>query len=465
MEKLSFYGWLVPVLALLVSCGNLLTPQDPGVPTRLVASHSSSTTAIELSWKSAASASSYRVYRADGSDSAATYQKLGDVKGCAYSDAQTLADRNYWYKVSALNSAGKESSPSALAYGSRRGVGGAVANPYDVTATKGGWGSITISWKVDAPVTRSIIYYGRKADGSDMVEFDEINGTSYRWGEDILWPAYAGSVAGVNLYFWVKSVSPTDSAVTSALSLPDSGYSFGGEASKPEGLVASMGTARQVSLSWKPVLNASRYLVQRSEYIGGPAHFTKEVRSGTSTSDEPPVLGKRYFYSVCAQATTSHPRWQTISSSPSEAAMGSAQILDTLAPPAGLCATRKSRYAVSLSWSVVAGADGYRVYRSLSRDGIFDLIVPAETQGITGRSFTDFNLTPGTDYFYRVSAYTTKGSTTGTMTGEGGLDGDTRGDHAHDLGYRHPRGPSAPASAPRRPRASPFPGRLRPGVA
>ncbi len=413
--------WQVLLFAAILcsSCRNLLAPQALDAPTGLVATHSSSADAIELSWKTATGASSYRVYRAESYDLDADFLQIAELKQTAYSDSSVPVDTNYWYKVSALDSSGKESSFTPTAYGSRRGTGGAVAIPYAVKATKGEYGTITISWKVDVPVTKAIIFYGRNSDGSDMVKFEEIPGDGYVWKDEALWPGYVGSLDGVIFYFWVKAVSPTAPGITSALSLPDTGFSFGGEGSKPTGLVATLDLARKVSLSWNAVPRVSQYIVRRSEFIGGPDHLGLEVYHAKTTIDDPTAVpGKRYYYSVCSQATTDNPLRPLLTSSPSEAAMGSAQTIGSVPAPLNFTAARKSRFAVSLAWSPAADVTGYRIYRSDSIDGIYNFIMP-DSLGTTDAAYTDIGLTPGAEYFYRVASYKMEAFDFGTHPNEG----------------------------------------------
>jgi hypothetical protein len=68
--------------------------------------------------------------------------------------------------------------------------------------------------------------------------------------------------------------------------------------------------------------------------------------------------------------------------------------------PAGLTAIPKSQ-SVALSWSAVAGATGYAVYRGTTATSVNTLVSPA---GLDTQSFTDSGVQNGTDYFYNVVA-------------------------------------------------------------
>ena len=62
--------------------------------------------------------------------------------------------------------------------------------------------------------------------------------------------------------------------------------------------------------------------------------------------------------------------------------------------------TATSSSTILISWSAINGAIGYNVYRSLSADGTYSIIRSA----IASTSYTDTWLSPGTTYYYKVSA-------------------------------------------------------------
>jgi fibronectin type 3 domain-containing protein len=74
------------------------------------------------------------------------------------------------------------------------------------------------------------------------------------------------------------------------------------------------------------------------------------------------------------------------------------------ATPAGLITTGATVSSISLSWSSVTGATGYRVYRSSSETGTYTQV---GTTSLT--SYTDKSLNANTLYYYKVSAYNSNG--------------------------------------------------------
>jgi fibronectin type 3 domain-containing protein len=73
--------------------------------------------------------------------------------------------------------------------------------------------------------------------------------------------------------------------------------------------------------------------------------------------------------------------------------------------PTGLTAVSATYNSIKLSWTAVAGANGYRVYRSTSANGTYTLISASITN-----SYTNTGLTTGTTYYYKINACTTVGT-------------------------------------------------------
>jgi len=61
-------------------------------------------------------------------------------------------------------------------------------------------------------------------------------------------------------------------------------------------------------------------------------------------------------------------------------------------------------HSITISWSSVTGATGYRVYRSSSRDGTY-----SKVGDVTTTSFTDTGLAESIWNYYKVSAYNSYG--------------------------------------------------------
>jgi cellulose 1,4-beta-cellobiosidase len=166
----------------------------------------------------------------------------------------------------------------------------------------------------------------------------------------------------------------------------------------PASLAASGGDS-QASLSWAGSVGASGYHLKRATTNGGP-YVPIACPTSTSYVDTGLSDGTTYFYVVSA-AYTGGP------DSGGESADSSQASVTPQAPvppaPGGLTATAGNAQ-VALSWNASTGATGYRVKRSTTSGGPYNVVGSPSTTG-----FTDTGLTNGTPYFYVVSAVNSAG--------------------------------------------------------
>jgi fibronectin type 3 domain-containing protein len=183
--------------------------------------------------------------------------------------------------------------------------------------------------------------------------------------------------------------SPT-SGVTSATTATD-------PPSPPDGLTATAISQTQIDLSWDDLTAETGYRIDRS--LDGETDWDTIATTGqdiTTYSDVELSPGTTYYYRVIASnvggdSPASSVAWATTTSDPPSPP----------SPPDNLIATPVSSNQIDLTWSDVATETGYRVERSL--DGGTEWT----TIGFTDRDvtrFSDIDLSPGTNYSYRVIA-------------------------------------------------------------
>lgn len=168
------------------------------------------------------------------------------------------------------------------------------------------------------------------------------------------------------------------------------------------GLKKTAATTSTVSLAWSKVSGATGYTVY--SYNTSTKKYTK-IASTKNLSYKVSSLkaGTAYVYSVRA--------YRTVSSKTYYSGYSSRVTLSTLpAKPTGLKKTAAATDSISVSWTKVTGATGYKLQYSTSKT--FSSGVKTVTQ--TGVSKTVTSLNPDTTYYFRVYAYRTVSGTTYT---------------------------------------------------
>lgn len=146
--------------------------------------------------------------------------------------------------------------------------------------------------------------------------------------------------------------------------------------------------ADRLDLSWSHVFSANRFLIKRSLTKGGPYTLRSIVEGVNRFSDLNVTPGTKYFYVIASSDGE-------IESAHSSEVSGIPQAPQ--ATPVLVVATPRDR-SVSLLWAASPLASGYRVKRSSSPNGPFEIISANESVP----SFTDSGLTNGQQYYYSV---------------------------------------------------------------
>ena len=161
----------------------------------------------------------------------------------------------------------------------------------------------------------------------------------------------------------------------------------------PTGLTVTGATSNSISLSWNEVAGADGYRVYRSESADGV--FVEVGTSSTNSfTNTGLTVGTAYFYKVAAH-------FYNGMNSPQSNIFNAATILGI---PANVSAVITSSTSITVSWSHVEGATGYRVYRSTVANGTFESVGTSATT-----LFTDIEQMEGLAIYYRVAAYNING--------------------------------------------------------
>ncbi len=166
----------------------------------------------------------------------------------------------------------------------------------------------------------------------------------------------------------------------------------------PTGVKAVSASYNSIKISWTAVPGTVKYAVYRSATKTGTYAYLKSSTS-TSVTDTSLKTGTTYYYKVKAYQTVNN-----VNICSTESAIVYAK--PELAIPGAAKAVSASYNSIKITWTAVADATGYYVYRSATKDGTYTYL-----KSSTSASVTDTSLKTGTMYYYKVKAYKTVGGT------------------------------------------------------
>ncbi|MDD3590499.1 MAG: Ig-like domain-containing protein, partial [Thermoguttaceae bacterium] len=316
---------------------------------------------ISLTWSSVPGASSYLLARSTDGVNWATPVV---VSGSSYEDASSginASTTNYYYRVSAQNTAGTSNASAAVQ---------AVPEPIvSFSPTQQASNSLTLSW----------------TNGSSDFPFrlerslDESTWTTL--ASNLTSPTYAdsGLTPNTTYYYRVCLVANVCSSWTST-----SAQTYPAAPNSPTISVST--TVDSSTISWNAVTGATSYSVERSLDSQTWSVVANQI-TGTSCVDSGLAPRTGYYYRARAVNVGG-------ASSPS------AVVLATTATPAPTITSVSaiSQTELRIIWSAAIGSEVFRLERSL--DGGTTWIEAAAN--LTSNSYNDTGLTSGTCYTYRV---------------------------------------------------------------
>jgi len=248
--------------------------------------------------------------------------------------------------------------------------------PAGVTTSTNSTTSVTIGWGKVSDANGYYIY--RSIDKTGPYEqIGYSTSTSYTDNNISAGTTYYYRVAAYN-----NGGTSSESSFVSVTTMPDA----------PTSVVAMVNSANSITVSWKEVLGATGYRIYRSTTSSG----TYELAGTTATlsyANSGLTAGTTYYYKVTAY---------------NDGGEGSQSynVSATTLPmaPTSITATANSTSSITISWSAVTGADGYKIYRSTTSSGFYE-----EISSSTSISYTDIGLTSNTTYYYKIAAYNRDG--------------------------------------------------------
>ncbi len=362
---------------------------QPPTPTNLTATGGPAL--INLTWTTSSGATSYDVYRSTTGTQGSTPYASG-ITTTSYTDNVTPNVYTvYYYSVSAVNSGGTSAQSTEAS---------AVPGPTGLTAAASGT-SINLTWTAESGAAAYDIYRGTVSGGENPSPIvGNVTTTSY---------TDSGLTNGCTYYYVITAYVHTPN-------VPMSGYSNEANATlvpvAPSNLAGTFhaSSPTEVNLSWTASTGATSYNVYRGTSSGGegPTPYATGVTT-TSYSDTSVNDTTVYFYEVAA-----------VDSGGTSAMSNEVAVGDAPAAPTALSATGGPGL-VALTWTASTGATSYNVYRGTSTNG--ESATPIAT-GLTTTSYSNTGLTTLADYFYKMSAVDS-GGTSSQSTEASAIPGPT----------------------------------------
>ena len=228
---------------------------------------------------------------------------------------------------------------------------------------------------------RSIPYWVRLVrSGNTITAYRSSNGS--RWSQ----VGTALTVFMTTRVYVGLALTSHDNTKTASAAFSNFSVSSSGTLAAPTGLSVTALSSSAV-LSWTALTGATSYNIQRATSLDGTYTTIATGITGTTYTDSTAASGTTYYYRISA-SSSSGAGWSS----------GSVAAIPKNWIPSGLSAVGGNAQ-VLLSWTAIADAEGYRVWRATSPGGNF-----VSVGIVTSAGFTDSTATNGTQYFYKITA-------------------------------------------------------------
>jgi len=358
------------------------------------ASDGTYTDKVKITWNSLSGASYYQVYRATSASGTKTAITSWQTSTYYYDYSVTPGTTYYyWVKAATSSSGANASAYSEYNTGYAKLPDTTLSAPTGLTASDGTYTDyVYTTWN---SVTGASYYQVYRATSASGTKIAITSWQSHRYDADY------DATPGTTYYYFVKAATSSSGANASAYSSYNTGYAKLPDTtlSAPTGLWASDGTyENKIYTSWSSVSGASYYRVYKATSSSGTKTPVTSWQTDRYDYDYDVTPNITYYYWVKAATDGSGANDSDYSSYDT----GYAETT-TLSAPTGLDASDGTyRDRIYTTWNSVTGASYYRVYKATSATGT----KTAVTDWQTTRSDFDYDITPGTIYYYFVKAAT-----------------------------------------------------------
>ncbi|MDZ7303603.1 MAG: fibronectin type III domain-containing protein [candidate division KSB1 bacterium] len=357
------------------------TPSNlPAAPSNLTATPVSNTQ-INLAWTdNANNETGFKIERKTGT--AGTYAEIATVGAnvTSYSSTGLTANTKYFYRVRAYNANGNSN------YSNEANATTLLKAPSNLVATAVSSSQINLSW-TDNTTNESGFKIERKTGASGT--YAEIATV----GSNVTNYSNTGLAAGTEYFYRVRAYTATN---VSAYSNEDSATTLSNLPAAPSNLTATPVSNTQIDLTWTDnANNETGFKIERKTGAAGTyAEIATVGQNVTSYSNTGLSGNTKYFYRVRAYNGFGNSNYSN-----------EASATTFLKAPSNLVATAVSSSQINLSWTDnTTNETGFRIERKTGPAGTY---VEIATVGANVTNFSNTGLATGTQYFYRVRAYTT----------------------------------------------------------
>ena len=340
---------------------------------------------LQIEWEEQEGAKGYLVYRSE--KKAGTFTRVAKIIGSentVYIDQNIEQGKMYYYKVRAYSS----SAGIAFFGDYSRIVGGYTIGGTQLSGIKqmsGGY--LKISWQPYAEADGYAIY--RSEEGGSYKRIATVEKTKSAYNDKTVVPGtnYDYKVRTINTIYGNEGFGKSSDAINVT-------YIKTPELQRLD--IRDDGTIKVV---WTKALGTSKYVVQRSTTEDGDYTTVATITNDAQNYyvDRNAERGQTYYYRVNAYNQNGK-----ISGSTGYVESMGAKNFQT--PELTSTRIAKNKPGVYLKWTAVAGANGYRIYRSTSKTSGYQKVVTIKDTSQLDYIDESENVA-GTTYYYKVKAY------------------------------------------------------------
>lgn len=351
---------------------------------------------LTITWKKVSGASGYTIQRSTSKDSG--YKKIATIKKgstVTYEDDTVKKDKTYYYRIQTINegNGGKGYSGYCSPLSGKTLVKTKITSVVSKNSK-----TLTVKWKKISGASGYTVQRSTSKSGGFKTVATIKKGSTVSYND-------ADVKAGKTYYYRVRAYKSTDgkkgyssySTAVSGKAAPKTSINY----------VISSGSSA-LKIGWKEIDGAWGYRIRRSTSESG-SYETIDVVTGagkTSYTDKKLKAGKTYYYKIEVINKVHGTKGY---SGNSKAVSGTVLKATTITK-----AQENSGTAMTITWKKIAGADGYQIYRSTSKNGTYDKV--GVVKGMSTAKYKDETLAAGKTYYYKVRAYQKSGTKTGTAT-------------------------------------------------